>query len=480
MSSKKLINNELKFTLTFKTQLLTIEYLGGLMKTTQIRFLFIIVIIGFIMSVIVPSPVMADPVWELQYCTQTGMIPQMLRVSGGVLYGVSNRYFIISPDGVNYHEYVVANCDSLQLGSAFMLTPSVGYCCGCFVLSDIYNSPRSVLYKTVNGGQSWTRTYQLERNKCLLKHIQFVSPQEGYALMGFDFFGIRIYKTINGGQDWSIVFESERSSVICADFQPNLKAVGRILSPFIITSPDGQTWQETVAITNPPSYIIVSANRIITTVVQSVFYSDNQGASWSLADISQLGADFSPTMCLTTCGLSGISGNLYMIGGIWDGNNEHPGIVRSLNNGVSWQWLVLPTEMPDQSGQIYGICYWGEYIYISFNACIYRLHVGPPVANDDDVASVVPVEVSCYPNPFQDNTTLTLKQEADHSPTTVAVYNMRGQLVRRLLDSQPILDEYSITWDGKNDQGQRLGSGIYFFKVKSGSYSTTRKTILIK
>ena len=56
MSSKKLINNELKFTLTFKTQLLTIEYLGGLMKTTQIRFLLIIVIIGFIMSVIAPSP----------------------------------------------------------------------------------------------------------------------------------------------------------------------------------------------------------------------------------------------------------------------------------------------------------------------------------------------------------------------------------------------------------------------------------------
>ena len=69
---------------------------------------------------------------------------------------------------------------------------------------------------------------------------------------------------------------------------------------------------------------------------------------------------------------------------------------------------------------------------------------------------------------------------ADHSLTTVAVYNVKGQLVRRLLDSQPILDEYSITWDGKNDQGQRLGSGIYFFKIKSGSYSATRKTILIK
>jgi len=447
------------------------------MKTTQIRLIIIIALIGFIMSV-APSPVMASPVWELQYCTQTGMIPQMLRVSGGVLYGVSTRYFIISPDGVNYQEYVVANCDSLRLCSAFMLTPSVGYCCGCFVLSD-NNLYRSVLYKTVNGGQSWTRTYQLERNRCFLKHIQFVSPQEGYVVMKFDFFGIRIYKTINAGQDWSIVFESEISSPSCADFQPNLKAVGRILSPFIITSPDGQSWQEAVDITSYPSYIMVSANRIITAVAQSVFYSDNQGASWSLADISQLGADFSPTTCLTTCGLSGVSGNLYMVSGIWDGNNDHPGIVRSLNNGASWQWLVLPTEMPDASGQIYGIVYWGEYIYISFHARIYRLHVGPPVANNDDVVSVAPVEVLCYPNPFQDNTTLTLKQGADHSLTTVAVYNMRGQLVRRLLDSQSILGEYSITWDGKNEHGEKLEAGIYFFKIKSGSYSATRKTILI-
>jgi len=436
------------------------------------------------MSVIAPSPVMADPVWELQYCTQTGMIPQMLQVSGGVFYGVSNRYFIISPDGVNYQEYVVANCDSLRLCSAFMLTPSVGYCCGYFILSDIYNSIRSVLYKTVNGGQSWTRTYQLERNKCLLKHIQFVSPQEGYAVMDFDFFGIRIYRTINGGQDWSIVFESERSSPSCADFQPNLKAVGRILSPFIITSSDGQTWQEG---TDPPdllsyiSHIIVSGSRIITMAYPFLLYSDDQGISWTNSDVSQLGADFNACGSLTSNGITGINGNIYAIGSIRVNSNDlYPGIVRSLNNGVSWQWLVLPAEMPDQSGQIYGIVYWGEYIYISFNACIYRLHVGPPVANDDDVASVVPVEVSCYPNPFQDNTTLTLKQGADHSLTTVAVYNVKGQLVRRLLDSQPILGEYSITWDGKNDQGEKLGAGIYFFIIKSGSYSATRKTILIK
>ena len=453
------------------------------MKTTQIRFLLIIVLIGFIMSVIAPSPLMADPVWELQYCTQTGMIPQMLRVSGGVLYGVSTRYFIISPDGVNYQEYVVANCDSLRLCSAFMLTPSVGYCCGCFVLSD-NNLYRSVLYKTVNGGQSWTRTYQLERNRCWLRHIQFVSPQEGYVVMQFDFFGIRIYKTINAGQDWSIVFESESSWPTCADFQPNLKAVGRGLSPFIITSPDGQTWQEG---TDPPDliscivHIIVSGSRIITIAYPSLVYSDDQGISWTNSDVSQLGADFNACGSLTPNGMTGINGNIYAIGSIRvDSNDLYPGIVRSLNNGASWQWLVLPAEMPDQSGQIYGIVYWDEYIYISFNACIYRLHVGPPVANNDDVAPVVPVEVSCYPNPFRDNTTLTLKQGADHSLTTVAVYNVKGQLVRRLLDPQPILGEYSITWDGKNDQGEKLGAGVYFFKIKSGSYSTTRKMILME
>jgi len=451
------------------------------MKTAQIR-LIIIALIGFIISM-APSPVMASPVWELQYCTQTGMIPHMLMVSGGVFYGVTNRYFIISPDGVNYQEYVVANCDSLRLCSAFMLTPSVGYCCGCFVLSD-NNLYRSVLYKTVNGGQSWTRTYQLERNRCWLRHIQFVSPQEGYVVMQFDFFGIRIYKTINAGQDWSIVFESESSWPTCADFQPNLKAVGRGLSPFIITSPDGQTWQEG---TDPPDliscivHIIVSGSRIITIAYPSLVYSDDQGISWTNSDVSQLGADFNACGSLTPNGMTGINGNIYAIGSIRvDSNDLYPGIVRSLNNGASWQWLVLPAEMPDQSGQIYGIVYWGEYIYISFNACIYRLHVGPPVANNDDVAPVVPVEVSCYPNPFRDNTTLTLKQGADHSLTTVAVYNVKGQLVRRLLDPQPILGEYSITWDGKNDQGEKLGAGVYFFKIKSGSYSTTRKMILME
>jgi len=169
-----------------------------------------------------------------------------------------------------------------------------------------------------------------------------------------------------------------------------------------------------------------------------------------------------------------------MIAGIWDGSSNHRGIIRSLNNGSDWQWIVQPADMPDQSGQVYGICYWGEYLYIAHNLHIYRTWVGPPVINDDPTIPVPNTDITCYPNPFRGSTNITIKQ-IDNSLTTIAVYNLRGQLVQTVVNNQKLSPgEHSFTWDGKNDDGQPVATGIYFFKITSEKYSATRKIVLMK
>jgi len=105
--------------------------------------------------------------------------------------------------------------------------------------------------------------------------------------------------------------------------------------------------------------------------------------------------------------------------------------------------------------------------------------VSTVTANDD--AAIVPSvnNISCYPNPFRDNTTIKFKQIVN-GPTTITVYNIKGQLIKTLTDQPFNSGEHDVTWDGKDDQGQRVSPGLYLYKVKSGTFCTSGKMILMK
>jgi len=422
--------------------------------------------------------------WELQYTASLEQL-QMLRHSAGQIYGVGWKCFVKSIDGLNFQNVVVDDIDLLFLKSAYMVNQNVGYCGGQIYHPSNYDLSRPVLYKTTNGGQTWTRTYQFENytGRHWLQHIQFVSETEGYVVIEpFDIFGdnLKIYRTTNAGQTWSQVFTLNRGRADNADFTANLMVIGVGLLNGVLVSTDGLNWEfHQDGLTWSPSSVLVSSNRLVIGV-STYLYSDDLGNSWSEADTTGLGGDFGMLGSLTDCVMSVQDQNIYAVGATWDGNNTHPGIIRSLNNGTSWNWLVQPVDMPDQSGQTYGICYWGEYLYIAHSGKIYRLNVGNPVNNDDPVAPSLDLKLTCYPNPFRGSTNIKIEQ-TDNSPTTITVYNLRGQLIRTVVNSQKLSPgEHLFTWDGKNDNGQLAAAGIYFFKMKSGSYSATRKMILMK
>ena len=78
-----------------------------------------------------------------------------------------------------------------------------------------------------------------------------------------------------------------------------------------------------------------------------------------------------------------------------------------------------------------------------------------------------------YPNPFNPFTTIPF-QVGDsrfvvHSPlrTTLKIYNILGQLVRTLVDKEKAPGNYNVVWDGKDDSGKEVSSGIYFYQLKT-------------
>jgi flagellar hook assembly protein FlgD len=63
---------------------------------------------------------------------------------------------------------------------------------------------------------------------------------------------------------------------------------------------------------------------------------------------------------------------------------------------------------------------------------------------------------------------------------TLKIYDILGREVRSLVNTLQKPGNYSVIWDGKNNQGKEVGSGIYFYQLKVGDYKNTRKLVLIK
>jgi hypothetical protein len=86
-----------------------------------------------------------------------------------------------------------------------------------------------------------------------------------------------------------------------------------------------------------------------------------------------------------------------------------------------------------------------------------------------------------YPNPF--NPTTTIKYGiAERGQVTLKIYNAAGQLVRTLIDEEqaPVQGGFSKVWNGMNELGQPVASGVYFYQLSAKNFSQTKKMVLLK
>ncbi|MFH2034949.1 MAG: S8 family serine peptidase [Candidatus Zixiibacteriota bacterium] len=84
-----------------------------------------------------------------------------------------------------------------------------------------------------------------------------------------------------------------------------------------------------------------------------------------------------------------------------------------------------------------------------------------------------------YPNPFNPSTSIyyNLPKAAD---VAINIYNLLGQKVKTLINLHQRAGQYQIIWDGTNDRGGKISSGIYFYRMETEEFSQTRKMLLLK
>jgi len=84
-----------------------------------------------------------------------------------------------------------------------------------------------------------------------------------------------------------------------------------------------------------------------------------------------------------------------------------------------------------------------------------------------------------YPNPFNPETTIRFQLKKS-GPVKLTVYNMLGQKVKTLIDREKPAGNHRIVWDGTNDAGKKLSSGIYYYRLEMDTRHATRKMLLLK
>jgi hypothetical protein len=111
----------------------------------------------------------------------------------------------------------------------------------------------------------------------------------------------------------------------------------------------------------------------------------------------------------------------------------------------------------------------------------------PPVIIEDEMTGASLPRVFAisqnYPNPFNPQTTICYdipEREGKDVLVKINIYNVRGQQVKTLVDCVKEPGSYKVQWNGKDKRGDRVSSGIYFYKIKAGDFISTRRMVLLK
>ena len=193
------------------------------------------------------------------------------------------------------------------------------------------------------------------------------------------------------------------------------------------------------------------------------------------------------------------SSQVFIMGGYIAGNYAYLRILPFLSTNVC-PIVVVDISDPSQPKQVVqfdnGICMSGRsmrnvllkdgYIYAScFYYGLYILKFTPTNDVEENLTDfIVPQKFSLdqnYPNPFNPMTTISYRLPKT-AVVTLRIYNLLGQQVRTLVDEVEKPGYYTAQWDGRDEQGMDLPSGVYFYRLRidRDKFVETKKMLLLR
>jgi len=116
------------------------------------------------------------------------------------------------------------------------------------------------------------------------------------------------------------------------------------------------------------------------------------------------------------------------------------------------------------------------------NADVQLTPMSATAVGEEDNISAVPSKFELlqnYPNPFNPSTTIRYAlPKASH--VTLKIFNLRGEVVKTLVNGFQSAQNYQVVWNGDNESGQKVAAGIYLYQLQADNYKQTMRLILLK
>lgn len=357
-----------------------------------------------------------------------------------------------------------------------------------------------IFASTPSGVQRYNRITSIWENKGL-KQVEAVSVSPSGDLYAATFVD-GIYRSTDNGDNWVLIsndvierynIKAITDSILVDAAYPNLR----------ISTNTGSSW-ETKSIASDPwaSSIFFYDSNIFTHGFMNfqtrIFYTDNLGQSFFEIEtpsdvsrkngfgISSNGEMFllnrqgnqSPGIYMNTFPpknwiqkYSGLSNCIYI-----DVNNfiyagTTGGVIRSTNNGNNWESIFIENS---SRAFAHDLKIEGNSLFIATNSYgLYELQIPTSVKEETDIVTTYQLHHN-YPNPF--NPLTKIKFSVPNSDIVqVNVYDILGNEIKTLLNEFKQAGTYEVEFDASN-----LPSGVYFYRMISGSYSETKKMILLR
>lgn len=168
------------------------------------------------------------------------------------------------------------------------------------------------------------------------------------------------------------------------------------------------------------------------------------------------------------------------------------GLLYSSNIDGPWDTLALTDINPDT--WIISVRLVGDYLWVgTLGECLVRIDkddftqqkiICPEESSTDVPNELIRLHSSLmlsqnYPNPFNAGTDIRYSLPY-RSQVTIEIFNLLGQKIKTVVDEEKPAGNYTVTWDGTDDRGNTVASGIYFYRIKAGNHVDSKKMLMLK
>lgn len=383
---------------------------------------------------------------NLGYATGSGLAPtrgRVLRTTDG---------------GTNWEK--LSEFIDIRFSDIYFVNELLGFMPGHSFIDGVHG----VVFRTVDGANSWETTSFPD----ICTSVYFSDDSTGW----FVSWGGKIYKTTDSGIYWV-----QQESGIEDDPFNNLFSV------FFIDSNIGYVGGDNIVLkTINGGYTWEQALDVYGTVYDVFFV--NYSIGWAIGG-GQGGLIFKTTDGANTW-TQQVSGTNSWLKAVWfvDSNNgwsvgDNGIFLKTTNGGDTWSYEPTTTRDLDEIFFLNSDTGW----VAGGGALLKTTTGGSPMEVIDNRHIVFTRETFAlsqnYPNPF--NSVTNIQYELPKTThVRIGVYNILGEEIDVLVDKTQLLGSYGIFWDGRNESGKNVSSGIYIYKLITDDFVETKKMLLLR